>query len=220
MRTLFLAASAAALLAGPALAQQPTSPQQQQQQQTQATEQASQKTQHFVEKAALSDQFEIQSSQLAQEKQTSDAVGQFARRMIEDHTRSSQQLQQIAQQIGVSPPQELDQEHQRRLETLRGLSGQEFSQRYVQQQVEAHENALQLYRQYAETGDNQQLQQFARQGVPSLEEHLRMAEQLEQGMPLTGAAEEPAGGPGASDRSWGGLNAPQTAPQPGGEQAR
>jgi putative membrane protein len=41
----------------------------------------------FVENVAISDMFEIQSNKLALDKLKDDAIQQFARKMVDDHTR-------------------------------------------------------------------------------------------------------------------------------------
>ena len=49
---------------------------------------------------------------------------------------------------------------------------------YVQQQMIAHQNTIELFQQFAEQGDNPELQQFAEQTLPILQEHLEMAQSL------------------------------------------
>ncbi len=57
-------------------------------------------------------------------------------------------------------------------------SADEPSQTYTQQQLAAHRNTIDLFQQYADQGDNQQLQQFAQQTLPTLQEHLEMVQDL------------------------------------------
>jgi putative membrane protein len=49
---------------------------------------------------------------------------------------------------------------------------------FAQQQVQAHEEAIALFRAYSENGDNQELKQFAQKSLPDLEEHLKMTQEL------------------------------------------
>jgi predicted outer membrane protein len=75
----------------------------------------------------------------------------------------------------------LDQQHQALLRQLEGAQGTAFDQLYIRQQVQAHMQAVDLFRNYAMSGDNAQLKQWASATLPTLQEHLRLAQQLPQG---------------------------------------
>jgi putative membrane protein len=88
------------------------------------------------------------------------------------------QLQGVsAQQM----PTGLDQQHQALVQQLQGARGAEFDRAFAQQQLQSHQTAVELFRAYAQSGDNAQLKQWAAQTLPSLEEHLRQAQQLQRG---------------------------------------
>uniref|UniRef100_UPI001E5C2DEA DUF4142 domain-containing protein n=1 Tax=Microvirga roseola TaxID=2883126 RepID=UPI001E5C2DEA len=157
---------------------------QQQRTQAQSAQAGQMQASDFVNRAAVSNMFEIESSRLAQQRSQNDRVRQFAQRMIQDHTQATERLQSVVQNIdGVSVPSNLDQQHQQMLRTLQSASGQGFDRAYVQMQVTAHRNAVNLFQQYAQNGDNQQLQQFAQQTVPTLREHLQSIQQIQNALP-------------------------------------
>jgi predicted outer membrane protein/sporulation protein YlmC with PRC-barrel domain len=138
----------------------------------------------FVNRAAISNMFEIQSSQLAQQKAQNDRVRQFAQSMVQDHTAAGDKLKSTAQGIqGATVPTSLDQPHQQMVQTLQSASGPGFDRNYVQMQVMAHRDAVSLFDQYAQNGDNQQLKQFAQQTLPTLREHLQSVEQIQTSLP-------------------------------------
>ena len=138
----------------------------------------------FVNRAAISNMFEIQSSQLAQQKAQNDRVRQFAQSMVQDHTAAGDKLKSSAQGIqGATIPSSLDQPHQQMVQTLQSASGPGFDRDYVQMQVTAHRDAVSLFDQYAQNGDNQQLKQFAQQTLPTLREHLQSVEQIQTSLP-------------------------------------
>ncbi len=138
----------------------------------------------FVNRAAISNMFEVQSSQLAQQKSQNDRVRQFAQRMIQEHTAAGDKLKSTAQGVqGVTVPTSLDQPHQQMVQTLQSASGAGFDRNYIQMQVTAHREAVNLFDQYSQNGDNQQLKQFAQQTLPSLREHLQTVEQIQSALP-------------------------------------
>ncbi|MGF9762221.1 DUF4142 domain-containing protein [Microvirga sp. 0TCS3.31] len=137
-----------------------------------------------MNRAAISNMFEIQSSQLAQQKTQNDRVRQFAQSMIQDHTAAGDKLKSAAQGVqGATVPSSLDQPHQQMVQTLQSASGSGFDRDYVQMQVTAHRDAVSLFDQYAQNGDNQQLKQFAQQTLPTLREHLQSVEQIQKALP-------------------------------------
>jgi putative membrane protein len=58
------------------------------------------KTEDFVAKAAMSDMFEIESSKLAMER-ADEQTKAFAKQMVTDHTKTSQELKQLVEGGGV-----------------------------------------------------------------------------------------------------------------------
>ena len=141
-----------------------------------------QEAQQFIDQAAVNNMFEIESSQLALEQAQNEDVQQFAEQMVEDHQAVGDDLEQITNELGVQPPQDLDEQHQQKLEQLQQASGEQFDSQYIQGQVEAHQQAVDLYQQYSEQGQVQQLTQFAQDTLPILESHLERAQELEQQM--------------------------------------
>jgi predicted outer membrane protein len=134
----------------------------------------------FVNQAANSDLFEIQSSQLAQSKTQDSRVREFAQHMVQDHTQASEKLKAAAQSMTV--PTSLDQEHAKMLQQLQEASGTEFTRNYVQMQFMGHQKAVALFDSYAQSGDNPQLKQFAEQTVPTLRTHLQQITRIRQDM--------------------------------------
>ncbi len=138
----------------------------------------------FVSQAAASNQFEIQSSQIAQQKSQNDQVKQFAQRMIQDHTAAGDRLRSTVQGIqGVTMPSNLDQRHQQMVQMLQNASGAGFDRNYVQMQVSGHRDTANLFERYAQNGDNEQLKQFAQQTLPTLRQHLQSIEQIQNALP-------------------------------------
>ncbi len=129
----------------------------------------------FVEKAAESGMAEVQAAQLAQQKSTDPKIKDFAQRMITDHTQANQKLMALAQTKAVTPPTEISSKHQTEMTKLQGLDGQKFDRAYLKGQIRDHEEAVKLFQKEASDGKDPQLQQFAQQTLPTLQQHLDMA---------------------------------------------
>jgi putative membrane protein len=152
-------------------------------------------TKQFVEKVAISDMFEIQSNKLALDKSNDNAIQQFAKKMVDDHTKTSNELKLMAQGIkGMQLPAEMDAPHRQKLEKLQSADGPQFYRLYRAQQIEAHQNAVKLFTDYAKSGDASELTSWAQKTLPVLQQHLQHAQALPQNSAQVGQA--PAAGAG------------------------
>ena len=138
----------------------------------------------FARTAAMSDLYEMESSRLAEQRSQNAQVKQFAQHMIRDHQKTTTELKGMLPQLqGVSAqqmPTSLDQQHQALVQQLQGAQGAQFDRLFAQQQLQSHQTAVELFRAYAQSGDDARLKQWASQTLPSLEEHLREAQQLQR----------------------------------------
>ena len=124
--------------------------------------------------------FEIQSGKLAAEKAKSEDIKEFGEQMVDDHSQTSEELKELVkdEDIKAELPKQLDQKHQADLDKLKNASGDQFDRIYVSIQVQAHEKAVDLFEDYAQSGDNQELKDWAADTLPALKEHLEEARDL------------------------------------------
>lgn len=137
-------------------------------------------TLNFVKKMVDSTRFEIRSSRLALERSQNEAVREFARAMILDHTRAGRILEALVEEteqplllpIPISP------EHAATMRQLETAADAEFDALYLAAQVQAHQEAVALVGAYASNGSKKEFQTFAQDLLPTLEIHLRHAQHL------------------------------------------
>jgi putative membrane protein len=134
----------------------------------------------FAKKVASANTFEIQSSELAQERAQSGDVRAFAQKMIADHTKAGQEFKSVVQEANVSPPppEQPDTKQKATLSKLRNAQGAAFDKAYLTAQLKAHKEAVSLFRNYAKSGRTAPLKQFALNTLPTLEQHLSMVQEL------------------------------------------
>jgi putative membrane protein len=130
----------------------------------------------FVNNASYSDKFEIDSSNLAHGNTTNKAVMEFAKQMIDDHSKASTELRNAAKADGlnVTPPPALDARHQAMIDVLTPLKNDEFDDKYIEFQTQAHKEGVTLFTAYATNGDRPELKAFAAKTLPTLQHHLDM----------------------------------------------
>ena len=139
------------LMAQPALAQSQDMAQQQQPAQA-GQQQLAQEDIEFATKAAEGGLKEVRFGALAQQQAASEEVKQFGQRMVEDHGQANEQLMQIAQDKGIELPQEMPEDAQQKYDELQQKSGKEFDQAYMDEMVSDHEEDVEAFQQYVETG--------------------------------------------------------------------
>jgi len=149
-----------------------------------ATAPAPTTAQGFVNAAAASDRFEIESSKLAASAASSKEVRRFASQMITAHSASSAKLKSTL--AGMNPPltpdDTLSADQQQKLDALKGLKGASFDSAYVSAQTQAHQMALDMLKTYSAAGDNAALKTFASGLIPTVTAHLNMANSLGSAM--------------------------------------
>ena len=137
--------------------------------------------QEFVDRAAKSDAFEIAAAKLAATKAASPAVKEFAKMMIAAHTDSTAKIKAAASSasLALTPNPAMTDDQNDDLKELTALTGAEFDEKYIEGQVEAHDDALALMKKYAADGEVASLKTTAGEIAPVVEKHLAEAKALE-----------------------------------------
>lgn len=99
--------------------------------------------------------------------------------MIIDHTRAMEDLESLAQSNVMTLPKEPDAQHQSAVARVKGQSGDEFAEEYLEQAgVTDHRNTLRLLVDISEDADDRQLKMLAAKMIPVVESHLQRGELL------------------------------------------
>jgi len=130
----------------------------------------------FIKSAAEGGMAEVQFGQLAQQKASSQEVKDFGQRMVTDHTKANDKLKDIASKEGVTLPAELGMKDRALYKRLSGLSGADFDRAYMDAMVKDHKEDIAEFQKESDSGKDQSVKQFATDTLPTLREHLQMAE--------------------------------------------
>jgi putative membrane protein len=137
----------------------------------------------FVQKAGTANTAEIRAAQIALQKTSNPEVKDFAQLMVNDHTKIGDELKAVAQKQNLKMPEGVDSKPQAMLDRLQSQSGARFDRTYAKGMVKDHRKAVKLFQTYAKNGTNAELKQFAQQTLPTLQDHLRKAEDLQRSRP-------------------------------------
>jgi putative membrane protein len=97
-------------------------------------------TQDFIDKAAVANQFELDTSKLALKYGKANDVTKFAQDMIADHTKIGDEFKATLKSANIAPPGEgLDVTHQAKYAKLRVFTTEKgFDASYISEQLAAH----------------------------------------------------------------------------------
>jgi putative membrane protein len=142
----------------------------------------------FVGKAMQGGLAEVQLGQLTLQKSNNPQVKEFAQRMIDDHTKLNEQMKPVAQQLGVTVPDQISKNDRKTIAKLQALSGSAYDQAYIKDMVKDHKQDLNEFQMEASSGQDQTVKDAANQGSKVIAQHLQMAQQLakDQNVPAAG----------------------------------
>jgi putative membrane protein len=132
-------------------------------------------TASFLQHAAEGQQSEIDLGELAVQKAGNEQVKQFGSRMIEDHTKARQEVQQLASKSGVQLPSRPGGLHKDIKDQLSKLSGKEFDRAYITAMLREHTKEMKELEQQSLLEKNPEVRQWAAGAVPVVKEHLTKA---------------------------------------------
>jgi len=133
----------------------------------------------FAVDAADGNMLELQLGTLALTKSSSSQVKQFAQMMVDEHTKANNELNALAQQKHIDLPTVLGIDHQKKYDDLKGKTGNEFDQEYLDLMVKDHKADIREFEEEAKDGKDPEIKAWASSKVPALHHHLDEAERAQ-----------------------------------------
>ena len=133
----------------------------------------------FVAQAGEAGLAEVRQSELAQQRAQNAEVKAFAQRMIADHGKGNEELQQLATTKGLVVPTALNEQHQAAVSHLQGLNGRAFDRMYVQHMAEDHQKVVSMFEAAERTAQDPDLRNWITKTLPTLREHLKHVQSLQ-----------------------------------------
>ena len=135
----------------------------------------------FILEAAGSGMFEVQAAQLATTKASDPNVKSFAGMLIDHHTKANDELTKIANAKGVELPAAPPRAQRREIEQMGKRDGQAFDGEFVKTiGIKAHEKDIKAFEKASKDVKDPELKAFVDKTLPTLKEHLAMAQKLPQ----------------------------------------
>lgn len=132
----------------------------------------------FIKDAIQGNLAEVQVGQLAQEKGATQGVKDFGAALANDHRMANEKALQVAQHMSVMPPDKPGLKQQAVYEKLSRLSGPKFDREFAKSMAKDHQEDIAKYQKESQLTDAAAT--YAKDTLPKLHEHLKMAQELEQ----------------------------------------
>lgn len=136
----------------------------------------------FMHNAAIGGLLEVRLGKLAERKAESKDVKDFGARMAAEHGKANGELRRIAKRKGVTLPAKLDPKDRKIVYRLSKLSGARFDRAYISEVVKAHRHDEAAFKWAAHNVKDADVKNFAANTLPVVEDHLKMAEDIERTM--------------------------------------
>ncbi len=149
---------------------------------TEAAADAQEDDAEFLAEAASGSMMEVELGKLALQKSMSPKVKDFARMLVDDHTKAIADLENIASQKNVALPVALMDKHQKTINKFKDETGKDFDKKYLNIMVDDHKEDIKEFQEIVEESKDTNIKDFASKSLPKLAAHLEMAERLERGM--------------------------------------
>jgi putative membrane protein len=134
--------------------------------------------QMFVHDTLEGDDAQVAMSQLAAQKSSSTDVKQFSAKMVQIHTELNNQLKPAAKELGMSEPKGPSKKEQKEIDHLQALNGPDFDTAYIQAMAKQQQHDLKGFKDEAQAGQTQNIQQAAKQDEPILAQHYQVLQKL------------------------------------------
>lgn len=132
----------------------------------------------FISSAAEANLAEIDIAKVVGQRSTDPAVKDFANRMVTDHTQASQRLATVAEMSGVKLPTEASATLRNQKSEMEKLSGAQLNQAYLRDELQGHKETISAFESEIEHGQNREARNYAEQTLPTLQDHIRIAEDV------------------------------------------
>jgi putative membrane protein len=142
----------------------------------------------FAMKAAQGGLAEVQLGQLALQKASNSDVKEFAQKMVDDHQSANEKLKDAAGKENFALPVALAAKDKAEAARLNNLSGGAFDKAYMAHMVADHRKDVAEFQREAKSGQDEQIKNFAQETLPTLQEHLKLAQQTQNKVKGSAAA--------------------------------
>jgi putative membrane protein len=130
----------------------------------------------FAVDAADGGLLEVELGNLALTNASTDVVKQFAKHIVEDHSKGNEELKNLAKSEGIALPDALSEKNKEAFDKFTHKSGIEFDKDYIDFMIKDHKEDIVEFEKEAKKGHDPEIKSLAAKTLPTLNHHLEMAQ--------------------------------------------
>lgn len=139
---------------------------------TTGTAMVDEKAKKFAADAATGGMMEVELGNLAQQKASSQAVKNFGKMMVDDHTKANDNLKTIATQKNIDLPASVTDDQRKDIDKLSKKTGADFDKAYVDMMVDDHKKDIAAFKKAEGDVSDNDIKNFITNTLPTLQKHL------------------------------------------------
>jgi putative membrane protein len=132
----------------------------------------------FLVDAIQTNNAEIKFGEAAQSMGSTQAVRDFGKMLVEDHTKANAEATRIAQAMNVVAPIGIKPDDMAAYNMATSMKGADFDKDFAEAMVSGHQKAIEKFEDEAASSDPAEITDFAKQTLPTLRKHLYAAKSL------------------------------------------
>jgi putative membrane protein len=136
------------------------------------------KDRKYIQNIDAHHNLEIGLGRLAETRGGNEAVKDFGRRMVRDHTRLREQWLTMISDNGLKFKSGMGPRHREKIDWLETLSGREFDREYMTLMTQHHRGYLSYFRKEGRAANSAGVRERVNNAIPILEQHFREAKQI------------------------------------------
>ena len=133
----------------------------------------------FVQKAAQSNQLEVEMAKMGQDKAQNEQVKDFARQLEEDHSDALDELQNVARRANLELDKQEDAARASMNDKMGNVTGRQFDSQWISEMIDKHRQGIADFERQQATATGE-LKSFIDKTLPVMRTHLQRAEELQK----------------------------------------
>jgi putative membrane protein len=133
----------------------------------------------FMKNAAEAGMAEVKAGEMAKAKSANPDVKAFGEQMVTDHTKAGDELKALASTKKVEMPKSPSLMQQGKAKLLDAKTGADFDKAFAETMVSDHKTVVDAFKKASTEATDSDVKAFAAKTLPTLEMHLKMAEDLQ-----------------------------------------
>jgi putative membrane protein len=140
----------------------------------------------FMINTAKAGMAEVELGKLATQNASSESVKKFGQKMVDDHSKGNDELKALAASKNVVLPSEVDAQDKSMKDKLAAMKGEAFDREYMTMMVAGHRKVADSFRTEATSGQDADLKAWVTKTLPTIEEHLKLAQDTNRAVGTAG----------------------------------